>query len=202
MSYTNAVVTGSNLGGVFASLANVVAIFSAGGTQFSPITFFVIAEAFLVVAFFTCLLVYRNVSSMTSLGHRSRNLQTNRSIVIHFRKREQKFFFSFQLLDERSAGDSGDGGSQTSRRSIAQYRLVLKEIWLECFNVFLTFFVSLLLFPAVQQAVQPLRSLVPALYFAPLFTFANFNLFAMLGKCNAEPFGTGQSRPITNTNTN
>jgi hypothetical protein len=61
MSYTNAVVCGANVGGVFASLANVIAIYSSGGTKFSPITFFVIAQGFLVIAFFTCIQLYRNV---------------------------------------------------------------------------------------------------------------------------------------------
>lgn len=59
--------------------------------------------------------------------------------------------------------------------------MIFSEIWQECLSAFLTFFLSLILFPAVQGAVISTSGLVTPLYFAPLFTFCNFNLFAMLG---------------------
>ena len=93
MSYTNAVITGANAGGIFASIANIIAIYSAGGTQFSPLTFFIIAEVFLVVAFITCIQIYRNVSDLI--------FEMQNKLANHNYTSPIEIFFQFSSLGQR-----------------------------------------------------------------------------------------------------
>lgn len=71
--------------------------------------------------------------------------------------------------------------------------LIFKKIWPQCFNVFLVFFVTLSIFPAVHaniESVDP-NFIIPEKYFSPVTCYLIFNFFAMLGSI----FPTWITRP-------
>ena len=60
---------------------------------------------------------------------------------------------------------------------------------MQLLNIFLTFYVSLLIFPAVQVEIGSVSKTVSVPYFIALFTFLNFNVFAALGKFSGAGVG-------------
>lgn len=63
------------------------------------------------------------------------------------------------------------------------YMYILKHCGIQCLNVFLTFFVTLVLFPSILSSIKQSSPnyLINDIYFTPVFCFLNFNLFAMIG---------------------
>lgn len=53
---------------------------------------------------------------------------------------------------------------------------------MQLLNIFLTFYVSLLIFPAVQVDIGSLSKAITPPYFIAIFTFLNFNVFATIGR--------------------
>lgn len=72
------------------------------------------------------------------------------------------------------------------------YMYILKHCGIQCFNVFLTFFVTLLLFPAVLAAIKRTDKnfFLDDTFFSPVCCFLNFNLFAMIGNITPNYFKT------------
>lgn len=71
--------------------------------------------------------------------------------------------------------------SQPSERP--PYLKIFRSIWPQCYNVFLTFFVTLAVFPNVVSQVAPIDNAfgLSSKYFSPLICFLIFNLSAFLG---------------------
>ncbi|CAG2114591.1 unnamed protein product [Medioppia subpectinata] len=74
-----------------------------------------------------------------------------------------------------------------NRRIFPLYWMVFKHIWVQCFNVFMVFFVSLAIFPALHAGVQPIdREFFGTAertdkYYSAVNCFLVFNAFAMIG---------------------
>ncbi|VDN59074.1 unnamed protein product [Dracunculus medinensis] len=66
-----------------------------------------------------------------------------------------------------------------------------KFIWMQCFNVFLVFFVTLIIFPAIMADIRLWRNdgvydfFIPEFLFTPLTTFLLFNVLASTGSAFA-----------------
>lgn len=90
-------------------------------------------------------------------------------------------------LDERSTQELAGRPAAPSPSLGA----VFKECRMQLLNIFLTFYVSLLIFPAVQVDIGSVSKAISPAYFIAIFTFLNFNVFAAIGRlldwlCNAE----------------
>lgn len=60
--------------------------------------------------------------------------------------------------------------------------MVFKKTWVQCLNVFMVFFVTLSIFPAVHANIVTSGDLqIPHKYFSPVTCFLTFNVCAMLG---------------------
>ena len=70
--------------------------------------------------------------------------------------------------------------AETARPS---YMYILKHCGIQCFNIFITFFVTLLLFPTVLSGIKATNPnfLFGPILFLPVCCFLNFNFFAMIG---------------------
>jgi len=63
---------------------------------------------------------------------------------------------------------------------------VFKKIWLQLLNIVLIYFVSLSVFPALIANVKQVNNIIDDKYFAPVFCFLSFNLFATIGNALAQ----------------
>ena len=71
---------------------------------------------------------------------------------------------------------------ETQNSGYPPYLSILKKAWLQCFNVFMVFFVTLSLFPAIHASIKPLGdSFISRTYYTPVTCFFVFNFSAMLG---------------------
>lgn len=63
------------------------------------------------------------------------------------------------------------------------YWKIFKKTWVQCFNVFFVFFVTLTIFPAIHSDIKPVDPdfILPEKYFTPVTCFLCFNTFAMFG---------------------
>lgn len=60
------------------------------------------------------------------------------------------------------------------------------QIWPQCLNTFLVFFVSLTMFPSVLGAVERTGNSISETYFTAVACFLLFNCFAMIGNYSSE----------------
>ena len=91
---------------------------------------------------------------------------------------ENKFQDDQSSLDERSTQELTDRPAASS----PSLGLVFSECRMQLLNIFLTFYVSLLIFPAIQVDIGSVSNQISPAYFIALFTFLNFNVFAAIGK--------------------
>lgn len=97
-------------------------------------------------------------------------------------------YFALPLLrcyrhHQRLAAMASAPSSRTPRSRRPPYWLVFRQVWPQCLNVFLIFFVTLAAFPAVTSDIKRLDVGFPLddKYFTATICFLGFNLFAMLG---------------------
>ncbi|KAH8298104.1 hypothetical protein KR018_006835 [Drosophila ironensis] len=155
IKYTGAVVLGSNLSGCFTTLMSLLCTVLFESKRTSAIYYFVTAILILLLCFDT-----------------------------YFALPLNKFFRHYESLTQ-----SGDGKSKSTAESQAKqplripYWQIFKKAWPQLFNIFLTFFVTLSVFPAIQSNIH--RSdpdfVVGSDLFVLVTCFATFNVFAMLG---------------------
>ncbi|RWS02536.1 equilibrative nucleoside transporter 3-like isoform X2, partial [Dinothrombium tinctorium] len=88
----------------------------------------------------------------------------------------QKFYAFYAQLHSQEKSRNNHGSPP--------YLKILRETWPQLLNVFLIFFVTLTIFPAVHANISPLSyetSILPKVYYTPVTCFFVFNFFAMLG---------------------
>ncbi|CAD5214766.1 unnamed protein product [Bursaphelenchus okinawaensis] len=91
-------------------------------------------------------------------------------------------FYVQKAKASRSQAESTEKGLK-----LDDIKFVLKHAWVQMLSVFLTFFVTLALFPAVINAVditpegQQYSFFIPKYLFSPIVVFLNFNVFATVG---------------------
>ncbi|KAL5022672.1 hypothetical protein ScPMuIL_001827 [Solemya velum] len=161
MKYTNAVVLGNNLCGTFTAVVNIITIASAPSPRTAAIYYFVAAIVVLLVAFDAYFILpltrfYKHFSKIVHLKQESL-------------KKEQK-----------------NTGHKTFCQRMQGYWSVVKQIWVQIFCIFWIFFVTLAIFPAVWSNIKRNDFPISDTYWAPIFCFLNFNLFAFLGNLVSE----------------
>jgi equilibrative nucleoside transporter 1/2/3 len=67
-----------------------------------------------------------------------------------------------------------------------RYLHVFRKTWLLLLNIVIIYFVSLSIFPAIQANILPLNHIIGVDYFAPVFCFLEFNVFATVGNYIAQ----------------
>ncbi|KAL4231708.1 Nucleoside transmembrane transporter [Mactra antiquata] len=181
MKYTNAIVLGTNLSGVFTSVINIISIAGSPNPRTSAVYYFIVAIVVLLVAFDCYFLLpltkfYQYYTKSVSRSEPAENQQMKFSDYV------SAFFTSCKT-----------------------YWFVVKKIKLQLFGVWLTFCVSLILFPAIQSNVKMVRAsflnesgieeyrtitfpeeFEKKGYWVSIFTFLSFNLFAFLGNLTSE----------------
>lgn len=181
MKYTNAIVLGTNLSGVFTSVINIVSIAGSPNPRTSAVYYFIVAIVVLLVAFDCYFLL---------------------PLTKFYRYYLKSVHGSAPVEEKKMA--CGDY-VRAFLDSCKIYWQVIKKIWLHLFGVWCTFCVSLILFPAIQSNVKMMREKFTDAngtdfystvtfseefeskgYWTSLFTFLSFNLFAFLGNLTSE----------------
>lgn len=72
------------------------------------------------------------------------------------------------------------------KSALKKYVYIFRCIWLQLLNIILIYLVSLSLFPAVHARILPNDNILTTKYFAPVFCFLSFNLFATVGNFIAQ----------------
>ncbi|ODM99939.1 Equilibrative nucleoside transporter 1 [Orchesella cincta] len=153
LDYTGAVVLGSNISGTFTSIINLISLAMAPSERTAAIYYFITALFVLLTCFDT-----------------------------YFALPLTKFYRYHEMMSAREQ----ENKRQAGRRGVSQrtpYFAILKKCFPQCFNVFMVFFVTLAIFPAVHSDVKMVNPdfVIPDKYFVGVTCFLTFNLFAMLG---------------------
>lgn len=194
-SYTNAILIGSNTSGTFTSVVNLLAIWLAPQPQEAAMYYFI--TALLIISF--CIFTY-NILPMNSF-FRYHDTKSNRA--------EQQLEICAEASTAKTSINNSDDNNkndipETLRKTVDamvprpntrqdlpedpsfmgqldKKWQVFKKCWPQCLNVFLTFFLTLALFPAVLADVKQVHNLFDSKYFSSFACFLIFNLFAMIG---------------------
>lgn len=152
IKYTGAVILGSNISGLFATIISLVTSSVASSHRTAAIYYFITAMLILLICFDT-----------------------------YFALPLNKFYRYHQMLQEKAAQNDSKNASNNS----IPYWNIFKEAFPQLFNVFMTFFVTLSVFPAVHSDIKLVADgswfPVPKDYFVEITCFLTFNVFAMLG---------------------
>lgn len=95
-----------------------------------------------------------------------------------------KFYRYHEMMSEKQQEKAARSGINVKARP--PYFLIFKQSFMQLFNVFFTFFVTLTVFPAVHSDIKQIgegefMGIVPRDLFVPITCFLTFNVFAMLG---------------------
>nr|CAG4643995.1 EOG090X076T [Lepidurus arcticus] len=153
--YTGAVVLGSNISGTFTAIINIVSIAVAPNARTAAIYYFITALFVLLACFDTFFALPLN-----------RYYRYNEARIA--RQEEDKHALAL---------------SQHKATPSTPYWFVFKKCFPQCFNVFMVFFVSLAVFPAVHAniAISDEHFFIPPRYFIAVTCFLTFNSCAMVG---------------------
>ncbi|XP_054167111.1 equilibrative nucleoside transporter 3-like [Oppia nitens] len=165
MKYSNAVVLGSNISGAFTSVINIIAIALSPNLRVAAIYYFLAALLILLACFDT-----------------------------YFALPLNKFFRHYCLQNEDAIAMTGEEANEeteiktvNNRPNLSLYWFVFKKISVQCFNVFMVFFVTLSIFPAVHANIKPIDvnffgdQPTTDKYFTAVNCFLVFNISAMIG---------------------
>ena len=194
-TYTNAILIGSNFSGTFTSTVNLLTTWMAPDPKQAALYYFITALFIIVICivsynllplirFFrfydqldnqqpaeedTKLESFKRVTSETSATLKN----NNDDVPDNFRKTVDA------MVPKSTQPDDENDGSYLSE---LQHKWnVFKQCWPQLLNVFLTFHVTLALFPAVLANTHQLQGWFDEKYFSPFSCFFIFNLFALIG---------------------
>lgn len=100
-------------------------------------------------------------------------------------------FYNYYMKKHSLEQDNAEGAVKESKVKV--YANTFKQCWVQCLSVFLVFFATLTIFPAIMADIKPYKAspndpytfFIPEGLFTPITTFLLFNLFAMLGSMTA-----------------
>ncbi|CAG2180766.1 unnamed protein product, partial [Oppiella nova] len=134
------------------------------------------------IIFFSCAVFILTLCLITEFY-----LKNNNFYIYHTEKEvESEIFYNNIRDNSQSEGQSGNSMQEPDLRGIYLYKHVLKKIWLQLLNIIIIYFVSLSVFPALMADIKPLNGIIDEKYFAPVFCFLSFNLFATFGNFIAQ----------------
>ncbi|KAF6019199.1 hypothetical protein EB796_022502 [Bugula neritina] len=168
MKYTNAVIVGSNVSGTLTAIIMIITLLASPSLQLAAIWYFIAAVITLCIA-----------------------------LVTYFLLPTMKFYKHFTMTEGKTEGgsekslvadDSCSSSDESNTIERPPYCKIFKQIYPQLIGVWLTFFVSLVCFPAVQADIRPSdpNLFIPEKLYTPITTFLFFNLFATLGSLTTE----------------
>uniref|UniRef100_A0A914WLP1 Equilibrative nucleoside transporter 1 n=1 Tax=Plectus sambesii TaxID=2011161 RepID=A0A914WLP1_9BILA len=171
--FSNAIVVGNNLCGTFISLVNILAIWAAPSQRLAAIYYFIAA----LLTIFACFDSYFVLPYCKFYRYyQERGMATRQQEAAEQSKKRNR-------RDESSC-------LQSIKSKLRPFGEVFKLAWVQMFNVFFVFFVTLTIFPAMLAGVEPYDHGTPISpkYFTPITTFLFFNIFAFFGSLGAHFF--------------
>ncbi|MFH4981913.1 hypothetical protein AB6A40_008622 [Gnathostoma spinigerum] len=125
--FTNAIVLGNNVCGTFVSIINIITLTALETVQIAASAYFLIA----LLTVTTCLVTF-----------------------ILLPRFEFYRYYMKKAEEEKEVVNLNEGESTTK---VMLYWEVFKQVWVQCLNVFLVFFVTLSIFPAIMADTRIYR---------------------------------------------
>ncbi|XP_013165673.1 PREDICTED: equilibrative nucleoside transporter 2 isoform X2 [Papilio xuthus] len=158
--YTGAVVLGSNICGTLVTLLKWLSDTFTSSRRTSAIYYFIAGMFVLLICFDT-----------------------------YFALPLNRFYRYHETLQERTMRVNPALAATNQNASPAKqrtpYATIFKQAWIQLYNIFIIFFVTLSVFPEVQSKVQPITPGFLGENFTRLTCFLTFNLMAMIGNLTA-----------------
>lgn len=183
-SYTNAILIGSNFSGTFTSIVNLLSIWLAPKPQEAAIYYFITALVVILVCIISYNLLpynpfykYFDQASQCTESERSHEV-TIQTEPIDMNEIPEALRNTVDAMVPRPNQDADD---DTFVGELRKKWCVFLKCWPQCLNVFLTFFVTLALFPAVMADIKQSQNYFSDKYFTSFACFLIFNVFAMIG---------------------
>ncbi|XP_049939857.1 equilibrative nucleoside transporter 3 [Schistocerca serialis cubense] len=162
--YITAVVSGQALGGIFAALAEIVSLCIGATPVNSAFVYFMIADGTLILS----LIAY---------------LVLSRSVFFQYFTKEKEAVSTLQY--EPATIEAID---RQPVREIS-YKTILSKMWVYGFSVWMTFFVTLSLYPSVTVLINSTKkgngSAWNDIYFVPVVAYLIFSLCDYIGRITA-----------------
>lgn len=154
--YTGAVVLGSNISGTFAAVISIASSSIWSSVRKAAIYYFITAMFIILLCFDT-----------------------------YFAMPLNRFYRYHEMLSEKQQEKARRSQGTVGSTRIPYFR-IFRQCFLQLFNVFMIFFVTLSVFPAIHSDVKPLSNekflgIIPTDQFTSYTCFLTFNVFAMLG---------------------
>ncbi|XP_071746388.1 equilibrative nucleoside transporter 1 [Lepeophtheirus salmonis] len=174
--YTGAVILGSNISGIIVATINIISISISPNPRTAAIYYFITALFILLACFDTYFALPLN------RFFRYHDYQYKKGLQL-----KKKSAISSSMGTMQCTNPTGVISSRTSslvrRLNHLPFWTIFRKCLPQCFNIFFTFFVSLIIFPNVYAEVQ--RSdqtfFISKKYYSAITCFLTFNFGAMLG---------------------
>lgn len=195
-SYTNAILIGSNFSGTFTSIVNLLSIWLAPEPQKAAMYYFITALFVILI----CLISYNSLPYNLFFRYFDRSQQPGEAETNPFEleigtattqdnnntattKKENSDVPEIlrQTVDAMVPRPSDQREDTSFMGELMNKKRIFMQCWPQCLNVFLTFFVTLALFPAVLSNIRETQGLFTDKYFTSFACFFIFNVFAMIG---------------------
>lgn len=154
--YTGAVVLGSNISGTFAAVISIASSSIWSSVRKAAIYYFITAMFIILLCFDT-----------------------------YFAMPLNRFYRYHEMLSEKQQ-EKARRAQGTIGSTRIPYFTIFRQCFMQLFNVFMIFFVTLSIFPAVHSDIKPTSpekflGIIPNEQFTAYTCFLTFNVFAMLG---------------------
>lgn len=187
-SYTNAILIGSNFSGTFTSIVNLLSIWLAAEPQKAAMYYFITALFVILICMISYNLLPHNLffryfdRSGTAEEMNPFELEISPADRDTTARKENNDVPDIlrQTVDAMVPRPSDHEDSSFMGELMKKKRVFL-QCWPQCLNVFLTFFVTLALFPAILSNIKQSQGFFSEKYFIPVACFLVFNVFAMVG---------------------
>lgn len=189
-AYTNAILIGSNCSGTFTSIVDLLSIWLAPKPQEAAIYYF--ATALFVITI--CLITYNLLPLSPFFRYYDRPAAQDNSNEIEFiiakesGNQEQSDEIPETLRKTVDAMVPRPKEESSEKKKINSFRddlnqkwQVFLKCWPQCLNVFLTFFVTLALFPSILADIKQSQENFDKRYFTSFACFFIFNIYALVG---------------------
>lgn len=185
-SYTNAILIGSNISGTFTAIVNLLSIWLAARPQDAAMYYFTTALVVIIICFITYnLLPLNRFYRFHDKAAIVKTSEADQDTLDDFNDMSKTIPTS-EITELRKTVDmmvprNPTKPDETCKDDLYRKWIVFKKCWPQLLNVFLIFYVTLALFPAVLAGIQQSGSRFDKKYFTPVTCFLFFNAFAMIG---------------------
>uniref|UniRef100_A0AAF5PHG0 Nucleoside transporter n=2 Tax=Wuchereria bancrofti TaxID=6293 RepID=A0AAF5PHG0_WUCBA len=181
--YTNALILGNNICGTFVSVVNIVTLIVAKSVWMAAFFYF-------LMSLLTVSACFGSIFLLQKLDFYKYHMRKTKK---HGDKNEHEEGQHLQRINTVD-GATMDGTEMTGvvpkaglKAKLKLYFQVSKKIWIQCFNVWCVFFVTLTVFPVVMADIKYYSKsgkydfFIAEKLFTPVTTYLLFNFFAAAG---------------------